>query len=197
MRSRLIALMGFLLALSLVVPLSAYAAPIEVDVTVNIEPIFVLQVVGPGLSSPLTLMAWTPTADDFNAQAYQNIKYPGGTPVLYTGGWTLDGLVATCLIKANTPWHLYVRGGTAFFSGGGGAKPVGDMVWIDGGQPYRHLTPTNEPVYVAARHPGSYDLGGGGTDPYFAIGITFHVLLDWANDTPGVYTNTVIFTLSG
>jgi len=197
MRSRLIVLLGFLLALALVVPLSAYAlpAPPEVDVTVKIDSFFDLLVVDP-FFTPLTDMEWTPTATDFNLTDNPQIKYPGGTAYTYYGGWTSDGVGATCLIKANSPWKVYLKGGAAFFSGGDGTKPVSDIVWIDGGQPYRHLTTTNESVYATAHSPGSYLKSGGGYNYSLIVPLTFRILLDWTKDKKGTYTNTVIFTLA-
>jgi len=190
MRSRMFFLLVIFLTLSIGLPMSAYADPTEVTVSVDIQPCFELKLVN-STGGPLTTMAWTPTWQDFDWEANAWIKIPGEDPYYYTGGWTKSSRTATCLIKANTAWHLYVRGQNALFSGGSGTKPVGDIVWVDGGEPYRHLTTSDVAVYDDAGPAGSYE-----DNDDLEIGIFFRILLDWASDSQGKYTNTVIFTLS-
>ena len=152
---------GFaLFAMMWFTPYVSYADE-TVDLTVTVGQIFYLEVHG----GPLN---WTgdyePDSGDYDEE------------------WT-DPQTVQVRIWANAPWGLWVRGtaGSVFevTSGGWETKPVGDIMWQDGDPTGWHpLTESN--VWVKDGPIPSGD--------YYAVDVTFRVLLDWATDLPGTYT---------
>ncbi len=183
MRLRKFILLITFLALLLGAPMSAYADPVDVVVSVDIEPTFVL-VVHPGTS-----MDWEVTNIPDPLSGLLDYDAPTQFPP-HPIGWTQIGMVQTCRVWANANWTVAIKGLNDPFGGGDGNKPVGDIVWIDGDGSYSALT-TNF-VAVKMGTPGNYTPN---VQNQWNFPVTFRILLDWGDDPPGLYTNTVQFTI--
>ena len=116
----------------------------------------------------------TPAVADYNA-GYQNTPGPTAT-VSANRSWTLN-------ISAST--------GTGFWTPSGGAwvnKPAGDLKWsLAAGGPYTSLRVS----------PLSAQIGSGAAATAAAnVTLFFQTALNWLNDTPGVYTLDILYTLT-
>ncbi len=99
----------------------------------------------------------------------------------------------TATVKSNRPWKLQVSASTAVWSAAStepgvparGAKPAADLTWSSAaGGPFTALT-------MAATDAALGNATGGAGVAFF-----YRTLYDWALDTPGSYSLTVVFTLT-
>ena len=94
-------------------------------------------------------------------------------------------------LKTNDDWELNVKASAATFSGGSGSKAVADLMLLvsDGGHRtgFSSLTPLTTSDVEIATH-----TGGVSGELY---NCTYRVMLDFAADTPGVYTMDVIYSI--
>jgi len=181
MKRQIIILSLSLLALIFLLPTAVRAE--DVDINVDIGEILYLQVHG----GPLD---WTgdykPDAGDFNADVtnFSGVYESNGY------GWTNPQTVQ-CRIYGIIPWQIQVKGnaGDTFVGtlGASDSKPLSDILWMDGVINGWHQL-TESFVYV--------DDGPVPSGDYYALDVTFRVLLHWENDCPGTYTyNSVQFTV--
>ncbi len=127
-----------------------------------------LELPGPGIALA------TPDVSDYDA-LFQNTVGP------------------TAIVRANSSWALAISASTTngYWTAGGGAwanKPAGDLKWsLAPGGPYTSLVvaPASAPV-----------TSGSGPTAGTNIPLYFQTALDWANDKPGDYTLTVLYTLT-
>ena len=99
----------------------------------------------------------------------------------------------TATVKSNRPWKLQVSASTAVWSAAStepgvaarGAKPAGDLTWSTAaGGPFTALT-------MAATDAALGNATGG-----TGVGFFYRTLYNWALDTPGSYSLTVVLTLT-
>ena len=185
MRSKLIGLLVALLALSLGLPLCAYADTSQANVTVTVGPVFYLTL------DTDWVMDWTGiTVADYK-KATEVLDHPIG--------WTITSKNKAARLWTNSDWQLTIQGnGGDYFAvdpiaypGVWEEKPVGDIAWRNGVETgWHHLT--TSPYQVETGPPGTYD-----SNPSdFSIPFIFRILLSWAHDSPGVYEyNSVLFVL--
>jgi len=94
---------------------------------------------------------------------------------------------AVAMVKSNKPWNLSIQSSAASWNTAPWAKPASDLQWsITNGIGYAGLT--NSPVNAYALNQGAT---GNGITSFF-----FNTLYSYANDVPGAYSITVIFTVT-
>ncbi len=138
------------------------------NITIQVGAATELDLPGPGIT------LGTPDVIDYDA-GFQNTVGP------------------TATVRANSSWALAISASTAtgFWTPTGGAwanKPAGDLKWsLAAGGPYTSLAvaPASTPV-----------TSGSGATTGRDIPLFFQTALDWANDKPGGYTLTVLYTLT-
>ncbi len=138
------------------------------NVTIQVGAATELELPGSGIALA------TPDITDFDAR-FQNTAGP------------------TATVRANTSWALAISASTATGSwtpagGAWAAKPAGDLKWsLSAGGPYTSLVVAPASTQVTS---------GSGPTAGRDIPLFFQTALDWANDRPGDYTLTVLYTLT-
>jgi hypothetical protein len=114
------------------------------------------------------------------------------TPADFDAGFNATG-GPTLTVSANAPWTLHVRSTAAFWSAtntspGAPArttKPAGDLSWS-----------TSSNGIFSALTTSDASLVTGAATASNATTLYFQTLYDWALDTPGNYSQTIVLTLT-
>jgi len=97
------------------------------------------------------------------------------------------GASLTATVKSNKPWNLSVKSNAANWDTAPWSKPASDLQWSKtNGSGYAGLTTGAANVYSA-----NQGATGNGLTSFF-----FNTLYSYANDVPGAYSITVIFTVT-
>jgi len=177
---RLILQLGFSLLAALLLIVSPVHAGDNVNVTVNVAEIF-----GLTISGDLDWVGqYSATKACFDAVINQPWESQGY-------GWTLPKKSLKIHIYSNAGWTLWIKGSpNSFFDvtpGGWTSKPLSDILWLDGDPDdiWRALS-TTDTLVITDPHPPA---------GYYEESVSFHVLLHYEHDLPGLYTyNYVTFT---
>jgi hypothetical protein len=110
--------------------------------------------------------------------------------VLTPGNAVTSNTVSYSKTGAGGNWKVTMRSTQAFFTGGGGTKPIGDLGWKTTLSTYTAVTMTDTIIRTGT-------VAGGGQSGNFPV--DWQILLSFSDrnyDTPANYTATLTFTIS-